>query len=96
MARAKAQKRIEFDPPVHPGEYLAEEIAARGLSQKALAEEMGRPVQVVNEIIRGKKAVTAETALDLEAVLDIPARFWLGFQVEYDLTAARLRRGAAA
>ena len=93
---AKARPRIEFDPPVHPGEYLAEELDARGLSQKALAEGMGRPVQLVNEIVRGKKAVTADTALDLEAALGISARFWLSFQVEHDLTVARLRRGTAA
>jgi HTH-type transcriptional regulator/antitoxin HigA len=92
----KKSNRIERDVAVHPGEFLAEEIQARGLSQKALAEEMGRPVQVVNEIIRGKKAITAETALDLEAALGLSARFWLNFQVEHDLTAARLRRGNAA
>ena len=92
---AKAATAIEFDLPYHPGELLAEEIEVRELSQKALAELMGRPVQVVNEIIRGKKSVTADTALDIERALGISARLWLNLQTEYDLITARQRRGAA-
>jgi len=64
------------DVAIHPGEYLAEEIEARGISQKELAKRMQRPVNAINEIINGKKTVTAETALQLEAVMpEIPARF---------------------
>jgi plasmid maintenance system antidote protein VapI len=55
---------------------FAEEIEARGISQKELARLMGRPVNAINEIINGKKAITAGTALQLEMVMpEIPARF---------------------
>ena len=63
------------DVAIPPGEYLAEEIAARNMTQKELARRMGRPANAINEIINGKKAVTAETALQLEEVMpEIPAR----------------------
>ena len=62
------------DVAIHPGEYLAEEIGARDISQKELAKRMGRPLNAINEIINGKKAITAETALQLEEVMpEIPA-----------------------
>lgn len=80
---------IESDLAIHPGELLAEEIEEHGLTQKALAEAMGRPAQVVNEIIRGRKAITAETAIQLESALGTSARFWLNLQSMYDLTRAR-------
>lgn len=85
---------IEVDPKrpaFHPGDYLAEEIEARGWSQRELARRMGRPYQVVNEIVRGKKAVTADTALALERALDMDARLWLNLQASYDLQVARQR-----
>ncbi|MBI2165471.1 MAG: HigA family addiction module antidote protein [Chloroflexi bacterium] len=81
------------DVAIPPGEYLAEEIAARGISQKELAKRMGRPVNTVNEIINGKKAITAETALQLEAVMaEIPARFWLNLETDYQLARALIKR----
>jgi HTH-type transcriptional regulator / antitoxin HigA len=81
------------DVAIPPGEYLAEEIAARGISQKELAKLMGRPVNAINEIINGKKAITAETALQLEAVMpEIPARFWLNLETDYQLTKALIKR----
>ena len=81
------------DVAIHPGEYLAEEIEARGLSQKELARRMGRPVNPINEIINGKKAITAETALQLETVMpEIPARFWLNLETDHQLTRALIRR----
>ena len=77
------------DIAIYPGEYLAEEIEARGISQKELAKRMKRPLNAVNEIINGKKAITAETALQLEEVMpEIPARFWLNLETEYQLTKA--------
>ncbi len=77
------------DIAIPPGEYLAEEIEARGMSQKELARRMKRPVNAVNEIINGKKAITAETALQLEEVMpEIPARFWLNLETDYQLTRA--------
>ena len=77
------------DVAIPPGEYLAEEIAARSISQKELARRMGRPVNAINEIVNGKKGITAETALQLEAVMpEIPARFWLNLETDYQLTKA--------
>ena len=80
------------DVAIPPGEYLAEEVAARGLSQKELARRMGRPVNAINEIVNGKKAITAATALQLESVMpEIPARFWLNLETDYQLTKALLK-----
>lgn len=72
-----------------PGQLLEEELAARGMSQKELAERMGRPPQAINEIVRGKKALTAETALQLEHALGIPAYLWIRLEGEYRLALAR-------
>lgn len=83
------------DVAYHPGEYIADELEARGMTQRELAKQMGRPYQVINEIVRGKKAVTAETALELEDVLGICAQTWLNLQTGYDLTLALQRRKAA-
>ncbi len=81
------------DVAIPPGEYLAEEIEARGLSQKELARRTGRPPNAINEIINGKKAITAETALQLEAVMpELPARFWLNLETDYQLTKALTKR----
>jgi len=82
------------DAAIPPGEYLAEEIKARGLTQKELARRMGRPANAINEIVNGKKVVTAETALQLEAVMpEIPAKFWLNLETDYQLTKALIKRG---
>ena len=81
------------DVAIPPGEYLAEEIEARGISQKELARRMERPANAINEIVNGKKAITAETALQLEAVMpEIPARFWLNLETDYQLAKAVIRR----
>ncbi len=85
------------DVAIPPGEYLAEEIEARGLSQKELARRMGRPLNAINEIINGKKAITAETALQLEEVMpEIPARFWLNLETDYQLTRALINKRTKA
>jgi HTH-type transcriptional regulator/antitoxin HigA len=81
------------DVAIAPGEYLAEEIESRGISQRELAKRMARPVNAINEIINGKKAITAETALQLEEVMpEIPARFWLNLEADYQLTRALIRK----
>ena len=82
---------VHSDLAIPPGETLADEIAARSMSQKELAARLGRPVQVVNEIIHGKKAITDNTALGLEKVLGIPAAFWVNLEQNYRMTSARLR-----
>jgi len=86
-------KRVWPDVAIPPGATLAEEIETRGMSQAELARRMGRPIQAVNEIIRGKKAITAETALGLEDVLGTPAHFWLRLEADHQLNVARLARG---
>lgn len=72
-----------------PGDTLAELLEERGMTQSELAQRMGRPLKTINEIIRGKKAVTAETALQLERVLGAPAHFWLNREQHYQEHLAR-------
>ncbi|MBI2917243.1 MAG: HigA family addiction module antidote protein [Chloroflexi bacterium] len=79
------------DRLVPPGEVLAEELRARAMSQTGLARLMGRPIQVINAIVTGKKTVTAETALQMEKALDIPAEFWLNLEAMYQLGKVRAR-----
>lgn len=81
----------ESDWAIHPGELLAEELEVRAMTQKALASALGRPAQAVNEIIRGKKSITADTAVGLERVLGTPAYLWLRLQAAHDLALARAR-----
>lgn len=85
----------DSDLAIHPGELLAEELEVRNLTQTALAREMGRPVQAINEIVRGRKSVTAETAVGLEAALGIDARIWMSLQSQYDIVIAREARQRA-
>lgn len=75
-----------------PGEHLADELEARGLTQKEFAEILGRPQQAINEIIKGKKAVTPEMALVLSEALGTSPEFWTNLQMRYDLFKARQGR----
>ena len=77
------------DLAIPPGELLAEEIEARGMTQRELATLMGRPSQVVNLIINGKKAITPQTAIQLERALGIAATIWVGLEAQYRLALAR-------
>lgn len=77
---------------VHPGEILREELRARGLTQTACAVTVNRSVRVINQIIKGKKSITADTALDLEYGLGVSAEFWVRLQADHDLAVARQRR----
>lgn len=79
------------DLAIPPGEFLEEEMAALGMTQQDLANRTGRPVQVINEILRGKKAITQDTAIELERVLGVPAHLWVNLEAEYQLTKARVR-----
>ena len=86
----KLGKRVYSDLPIPPGEYLAEVIAVKGIAQAELARRLGRPIQAVNEIIKGEKAITPATALQLERALDVPAHIWAGLEYRYRLIKARL------
>ena len=74
-----------------PGETLLEVLETRGMSQAELAERTGRPKKTINEIIKGKAAITPETALQLELVLGIPASFWNSREQHYREAIARER-----
>jgi HTH-type transcriptional regulator/antitoxin HigA len=77
-----------------PGETLQETIEALGMTQVDLAERMGRPKKTINEIVQGKAAITAETALQLERVLRVPADFWLNRENRYREHRARQSEAA--
>jgi len=74
-----------------PGDTLSETIATLDMSQKELAQRIGRTPKTVNEIIKGKQAITPETALQLERVLGVPASFWNNRQRRYDEYVTRLQ-----
>ena len=76
-------------PMVHPGEMLLEEfLRPLGLPQSTAADELGISRNRLNELILGKRSVTADTAIRLEKRFKMPARFWLHLQADYDLQTA--------
>jgi len=77
-----------------PGETLEEILDSRGMSQVEFAERTGRPKKTINEIIRGKSAITPDTALQFERVLDIPASFWIAREQHYREALARTRQAS--
>lgn len=80
---------------VHPGEVLLEEfLLPMEISQNALARAIGVPPRRVNEIVLGKRAITADTALRLARALGTSEGFWLGLQADYDVEEARRVLGA--
>ena len=84
-------------PPTHPGEMLLEEfLKPLGISQSAFARRLGVSYPRLNEIVRGKRGVTPDTALRLERVTGMGADFWLGLQQDWDLWHALTAERAAA
>lgn len=75
----------------HPGTALLDEIVARNMSQKELAHELGVLPTFLNEILKGKRAITADLAIILEKSLGISADYWMRFQSQYDIDKARLK-----
>jgi len=72
--------------PIHPGEILLEEfLKPLNLSQNQLALALRVPARRINEIVQGKRRITADTALRLAHYFDMSPRFWLGLQMDYDL-----------
>ncbi|MGH7949847.1 MAG: HigA family addiction module antitoxin [Candidatus Binataceae bacterium] len=83
-------------PPTHPGEMLVHEfLIPLGISQSAFAVRLGISFPRLNEIVRGKRAVTPDTALRLGRVLRMSADFWLGLQQDWDLWHAMRTKKAA-
>ena len=74
----------------HPGEVLLDELKARGMSQKKLAEATGITASVINETIKGKRSVSLNMAVALDKVLGIPADFWMNLQTQYNLDSANI------
>src|SRR5262245_33446217 len=80
--------------PVHPGEILWEEfLAPLGISQYRLAKETTVPPRLINEIVKGKRAITANTALRLSRYFGTSERFWLNLQARYGLEVEKDRLG---
>jgi addiction module HigA family antidote len=73
-------------PPIHPGEILAEEfLKPLGISQYRLAKDLRVPARRINEIVLGKRSITADTALRLSRYFGLSDRFWMNLQSRYDL-----------
>ena len=87
--------RDDMLDPVHPGEILLEEfLKPMGLSQNRLALDIGVPARRINEIVLGKRRVTADTALRLARFFDMSPQFWLGLQMDYDLDVTADKMGS--
>lgn len=82
--------------PFHPGEMLLEEFLVPGkITQTVLAQKLGWTRARLNELIKGKRAITADSALDLSRVLGTSAKLWMNLQATYDLDKALRRRKIA-
>ena len=80
--------------PVHPGEILLEDfLEPMGISQYRLAKSISVPPRRINEIVHGKRAITADTALRLGMFFRMEEQFWLNLQTHYDLEVAKIAAG---
>lgn len=75
--------------PTHPGELIRDELEARGITQASLARKIGIKPSLLSEIVNAKRCVNTETALLLEAALDIPASVWLSLQADFNMHTAK-------
>ena len=81
-------------PNIHPGEVLLEDfLKPLGLSQNQVARDISVPPRRINEIVLGKRGITADTAMRLARYFGTSERFWLGLQTDYDLEEAQLALG---
>ena len=88
------KRRTQKLAPIHPGEVLLEEfLRPLGLSQYRLAKDTSVPPRRINEIVKGTRAITADTALRLARYFGNTERFWLNLQAQYDLEIERDRLG---
>ena len=79
-------------PPIHPGEILSEEfLLPMGVSQYRLAKDISVPARRINEIVHGKRSITADTALRLARYFGTSDQFWMNLQTRYDLEVERTR-----
>lgn len=92
-ATAPSRRQVDW-PPVHPGEILMQEfLEPMGLSQYRVAKDISVPPRRINEIVHGKRAVTADTALRLARFFGTSERFWIELQVQHDLEVEKERLG---
>lgn len=83
-------ERLWPDVAIPPGEHLADTLRELRISQSELARRMGRPQQAINEIVRGRKEITPETAIQLERVTGVPGHIWVRLEADYQYNRARL------
>lgn len=81
--------------PTNPGEVLKDELEARGISQRELADTIGLTYSVVNEILNGRRSLTAKTALMFEAALDVPADALMYLQTKFNMQTTRNDKSVA-
>ena len=82
-------KKRDF-PPIHPGEVLVSEfLEPLGISQYRLAKDIGVTPRRINEIVHGRRSITADTALRLSHFFSMEAQFWLNLQTRYDMEVAK-------
>lgn len=79
------------DLAIPPGETLAEDLDFRGMTTAELAKMLGQPFHMIEEIIRGERAITEDLASALADALGIPAQFWLNLEAHYQETLARVK-----
>ena len=88
-------KKTKVMPPIHPGETLLEDfLKPLGLTANRLAIELFVPVTRINDIVRGRRAITADTALRLGRYFGTTAQFWMNLQANYELELAEDARGS--
>lgn len=88
---------IKNPKPMHPGQVLAEVyMKEMGLNQSTLAAKVGCAHRKINEIVNGKRGISADFAIDLERALGTSAEMWINMQASYDLWVARQKRKKAA
>lgn len=86
ITKERATSTIDL---IHPGEHLAEILEELGISQYRLAKTIGTPARRINEIVHGRRSITADTALRIGQALGMTPEFWLNLQKLYDLDLAR-------
>jgi antitoxin HigA-1 len=90
MSKSWTITNMKILPNIHPGEVLLEEfLTPMSISQNALARAAEVPPRRINEIVLGKRGISADTAVRLARVFGTSERFWLGLQTDYDLEEAR-------
>ncbi len=84
-----APDQLTPSQPIHPGEILKDELQARGMSQRKFAALIGVSCRILNEVLNGKRPITTEYALKIEAATGIKASIWMNMQTAYAMQMAR-------